>query len=245
MHRIVSFLVLTAALAACAADREPVADPVQPTTSAAPPTTTSTTLPVDPTFADWCDAAIGVRAATDAMDAIDPTDADAVEEALAMMIEQTAAAAPLAPDEIADDVATSQDLLTRLDEALAAADYDFLSADLSAVAGDDAAEVANDRVEAFNVEHCGFVPSDDGADGGDADPTTATDDAPVFDPADGSVRDQTIALLESRGFTAEEAGCLFDNMNLDDPNLANDQEALLALVETCDIDLQRLAGLGG
>ena len=109
---------------------------------------------------------------------------------------------------------------------------------------DSAAEAANDRIEAFNAEACGLEPIDGGdqvASGDDpADPG-----APVFDPANGSIRDQTVALFVSRGFTEDEAGCLFDNMDLQDPELATNQESLLALVEACDLDLERLAGLGG
>lgn len=248
-------------LVACDGDRDPVLDPDPPAAAddaadvaddvadddggavdgeeAAAP---SEEPVIDPEFADWCTAARSVREATVAMDEIDPTDPASVEGALTQLRERTEAAAPLAPDEIADDVAVSLDLLRRVDDALAAADYDFVRADLSTIAGDDgASEAADDRIEAFNAEACGIPPMADAA----ADDETASADGPVLDPADGPVRDQTIALLVERGFTEAEAACLFDNIDLNDPDLSTDQEALLALIATCDLDLERLSGLGG
>ena len=116
-------LLMTAVLVACSGDREPVADLEQPDAAGEDASdedvATSTSAPTDPTRTEWCAAARSVREATAAMNIIDPTDPGAVEGALTLMVERTGAAAPLAPDEIAADVAVSLDLLERLDDALA------------------------------------------------------------------------------------------------------------------------------
>ncbi len=226
-----------AALGACGDDREPVADPNPPTTV---PAEEDVDGPGSSDVAAWCGAARLVREASLAMDLIDPTDADAVEAAITQMVDRSADAAPLAPDEISDDVATSLATMRRLEAAHADVDYELLRADLSAVVAGGGSAEADDRIEAFNAEHCGFTV--DATDDAVADPT---DDGRVFDPADGPLRDQSIALLVEEGFTEDEAACIFDNIDLSDPNLVNDEEELLALVVTCDLDVERLAGLGG
>ena len=48
-----------------------------------------------------------------------------------------------------------------------------------------------------------------------------------------------------QGFTAEEAGCIFDGFDFTDPTFADDMEAIVAVFAACDIDLARLAELGG
>lgn len=234
-HRAVVMLLL-AVLVACADDREPVADP-DPRGAGAATTGTSVGEP-DVETAAWCDAAGGVRDATSALDGVEPTDPAGVEAALSELILRTEAAVEVAPDEIADDVRASLDLVQQLDRALADVDYDFLAADPSGfTTGADAAE-AKARVDAFNLEACGIEPVAEDAD------VDAGADVPAIDRE--TLRDQAIAIFVEQGFTAEEAACLFDNMDLDDPGLATDETAMLALVERCELDLERLgATVGG
>ena len=180
----------------------------------------------------WCDAAREVRDATLAMDSVDPTDPAAVEESLTVMIERTQAAAAVAPPEVADDVAAVLELMQQLDRVLAEADYDFLEADPSGVVDEDGTEEANARIDAFNARACGLDPIEQ-----EAEPTSSIDGE--------AIREQAIQVFVDQGFTQEEAACLFDNLDLDDPDLATDEEAMFELIQVCDLDLERLAGTMG
>jgi hypothetical protein len=67
----------------------------------------------------------------------------------------------------------------------------------------------------------------------------------VFDPS-GDIRGQWIDHLVSCGFTAEEAGCLFDHIKFDDPDVAaGDPEAMLPAFDACFIDQSRIDEIGG
>jgi hypothetical protein len=69
--------------------------------------------------------------------------------------------------------------------------------------------------------------------------------APVFDPS-GSIRDQFVDHLVGCGFTADEAGCLFDHIKFDDPDVAaGDPEAMVPAFEACSIDPSRVVEIGG
>ena len=69
--------------------------------------------------------------------------------------------------------------------------------------------------------------------------------APVFDPS-GSIRDQFVDHLVGCGFTADEAGCLFDHIKFDDPDVAaGDPEAMVPAFEACAIDPSRVVEIGG
>lgn len=220
---IPSVLLVLAPLAvsACGGADDPVADP-------ATEATTTTAARPDGFDSEWCTSARRLAAASSVMDAVDPTDPEAVEDAVTEMLAEAEAAAPLAPPEIADDVEAALTSFREIDAALAAVEYDLLRADLSGIADDQA---ASERVDAYNVDVCGLEPdSDDDATGGD------------FDPAAGPIRDQLIETFVARGFTAEEAGCLIDNVDVTDPAQMADEQVLLGLIETCGIDLDRLTG---
>jgi hypothetical protein len=80
-------------------------------------------------------------------------------------------------------------------------------------------------------------------------PTTAAtsgcDAAPIFDPS-GPIRDQWVDHLVNCGFTADEAGCLFDHIKFDDPDVAaGDPEAMLPAFQACFIDQSRIDEIGG
>lgn len=223
-----STLACLIVLASCSDDREPVADPAPATELQE---TVSSTVPSSDGLDAWCAAARDVREATTAMDAVDPTDPAAVEQALGEMLARSEEALAVAPAEIADDVSSVFALVQELDRVLADADYDFLEADPADIVTDDGADEANARIAAFNADRCGFEPVDDVA-----------GSTPVDRDA---LREQAIDVFVEQGFTAAEAACLFDNMDLDDPDLATDDEAMLELIQICDLDIERLAGTSG
>jgi hypothetical protein len=74
---------------------------------------------------------------------------------------------------------------------------------------------------------------------------TACGTEPAVD-LEASLRDQFVAYLASCGFTAEEAGCLFDNLDFGDPAVASGQsEPIVAAFDVCGIDQSRAAEIGG
>lgn len=212
------------ALAACGGPGEPVADPETP------PAATTTTMPRPEGFdSAWCESARRLSAASSVMDAVDPTDAEAVEEAVTEMLAEAELAAPDAPPEIAADVEAALASFREIDAALAAVDYDLLRADLSGIADD---QGSSERVDAYNVEICGLEPDVD------AGATTGSE----FDPRAGPIRDQLIDTFVARGFSPEEAGCIVDNVDVTDAEQMRDEQVVLELITACEIDLERLTG---
>lgn len=187
---------------------------------------------------EWCIAAREMETVADAMDDIDYTDPEAVETAVTEFVSKYEEIAPLAPAEIAGDIALNMEGALLLRDALAAVDYDFLVADLSAIGRIEAeADAAKDRIEAYNERACG-IPADVEAD--------TTDDATEseFDPFEGSIRDQVIAELVRSGFTEDEAACFFDNIDFTDPDAAGDTDAIMVMLDECGIDIARLMEIG-
>lgn len=185
---------------------------------------------------EWCVAAREMSAVADALDAVDYTDPTAVEAAVTEFVSKFEEIAPLAPDEIADAVATNLAGAHVLRDALAEVDYDFLIADLSVIAEREAeTDAAQDVISSYNETACG-IPADD-------DETEDTDES-AFDPLEGSVRDQVIAELVRAGFTEEEAGCFFDSIDFSDPDAGEDMSAIMEMLDACGIDLMRLMELG-
>ena len=151
----------------------------------------------------------------------------------------------MAPPEIAEAVSTSYEGVVRLDTELAAVEYDFLRADLSAIEELDAEmDLASEQISTYNDSVCGIPADDAGADATAGGETSGGNDD-SFDPTAGSIRDQTIAQLTASGFTEEEAGCMFDNIDLTDPTLGTDMSVIVEVFEVCGIDVTRLAELGG
>lgn len=207
--------------------------------------------------AAWCDIVPGSDAINDIFDTItdDPADVAAslgrVEEYLGQMSQA-------APAEIADDVRVLTESTQQLIDAFAAADFNVLDVDLSFLE-DSATEArmndANTAIDTYTERECGRPFGDEDTAGADPDSTDAGDlgdladlaeDSGVFDPSAGTIRDQLIAQFESIGLTTEEAECIADNLDFSDPAVqSGDIAAVLGLFETCDIDMGRLAELGG
>lgn len=188
---------------------------------------------------DWCAAARDVEAAGDPFDAagFDFTDPASVEVAFGDILLALENARAVAPPEIADAVETSYNGFLQLRDALAEVDYDFLRADLAVIDELDVEmNTAVDEIGVYNEAVCGIPadgPSDDDVDDSD------------FDPSAGSIRDQTVAQLVVQGFTQQEAECIFDQIDLTDPDLASDMNVIIEVFEICEIDLARLAELAG
>ena len=240
--RIAALVVAGAlVLAACdggsdsAATTTTDAAPAETTTpTAAAPTTVPPTTDGTDEFAEWCAVAVEVDALSDESDAVDYTDPVAVEEYLDELVPALESAASQAPDEIAEAVATSADIAGQLRDALADADYDMLTADLSLIDElDDERDAAQEAIRAFNAEHCG-IEFDDESDDGDDD----------FSFSDGSLRDQFIGQLVDSGFTLPEAACIFDEMDFSAADSFDDPETLLPIFEACGIDVDRLEEIG-
>jgi hypothetical protein len=184
----------------------------------------------------WCGAAHAVDDAGLGFDAVDFTDPAAVEAAIDELVSSYDEASRVAPAEIRDDVATSFDGLRELRAQLAAVGYDFLDADLSVLEDSDGSiGAANARIERYNLDVCGIVPSGSDQAAGPGG----------FDPAAGTIRDQTIAQLVAAGFTQDEAGCIFDHLDFTDPTLGSDMTVIAGVFDTCGIDLARLGEIGG
>jgi hypothetical protein len=210
-----SVLVVLAVLSACGGGEDPVvAD------GATDEATDDRPAGYD---SEWCVSARELADTSAAIDAVDPNDPEAVRAAVTEMLASTEAAAPLAPAEIADDVAESLATFQALDAALAEVDYDLLRADLTGIADDLS---ATERVDAYNAEVCGLDLGD---------PTTS-EPASDIDLTEGSVRDQIVATLVAQGFSEEQAGCILDSIDPTEAATMSEEELLLGVIAACGID---------
>ncbi len=221
------------------------------TTASTEPAATTTTegqsTGDQPTFqgdagSDWCVAAQEVEDASAAIDAVDFTDPAAVEEAFTEALRLMEMAIEFAPPELQGDLDVTLEGFKQLQDALIAVDYDFLNADLSVLEDRDAImQAASDNIEVYNEQVCGIT-----ADGsGNTDDTTPGSSGNDFDPGAGTIREQATAELVASGFTEAEASCIFDNLDFTDPALADDMTAIVGVFDLCEIDLARLAEIGG
>jgi hypothetical protein len=202
----------------------------------------------------WCGVAQELSDLSDTLDDIDPFDPPAIETAYGELRSTADRARSAAPAEIRADVELLADGVAQIDDALAAADYNFLDVDLAFMDdfGDEFDE-ASDRLDAFNVRECGFDPDDqlDGdldVGGGDAGTDDADDDHSRDDlyPAAGPVRDQIVGELVAGGFTSDEAECIIDNLDMAGiASAPDDPMAMIEVFDMCDISLERLLELDG
>lgn len=190
----------------------------------------------------WCVAARDIQDLSDAGDALDFTDPEAVQEQFTSFRDALEDAIDEAPDEIQEDVEASKAAFDEIIEALEAADWNFLDIDTALFEElGTRAEEAGDRIEAYNERVCGIEASDD-----DEEPTSSSVPGTATEGASGTLREQLVAQFVATGFTEEEANCLADNFDFSDSALTEgDTTAILELFETCGIDLDRIAELGG
>ncbi len=183
------------------------------------------------TNSDWCIAARQLDSITNDIDATlsDPAAAEAFFTEVLPMFD---AALPLAPDEIAAEVALAVDGFHQLGDAFSVAGYDILNADL-AVLNDASIREANDTIDQYGEQVCGIEL-------GSADESSSND----FDPSAGTITEQLITQLMQLGLTQEQATCFADNADFTDPNFGTDLNAIAELFEQCEIDPTQLVGLG-
>ena len=147
----------------------------------------------------------------------------------------------LAPDDIRPDLEKSAEAFKIMVDAFADAEYNFFDVDLGAleiVDDDPAYEQASDALDQYLFSECG-VGTDPSLDADDD-----TDDSSDEPGLEGTLREQMQDEFIELGLTAEEAGCIADEM---DPATFSfeDTGTILALFEACDISLERLAEIGG
>jgi hypothetical protein len=205
---------------------------------------------------DWCVDALSFDEATDVLDSAEIPTADELRAALESVEGRLDEIAASAPNAIKDDVETSFEGMRLLFDALADADYDFLSMDLAALdeIDDPKYEEAAENIEAYLEDVCGRAPdepSDSGddtsADDGAGDDTGFLDDdsGNVDLPTDGTVRDAIVEGLVASGFSESEASCLAETLSAEILANADDPSVMFDAFDTCGIDLARLGELGG
>lgn len=205
----------------------------------------------------WCATAERLDEESSLLDDVDPFDPESIEAAYSEFRSLVEDARSAAPEEIRDDVATLADGVIRVDEELAAADYNFLDVDISFMDELSAEmDAASTRLDEFNERECGFeIDADDdlgdlgdlGDTGGSGDTGDSGDEgAGGLGTGSGTVRDQLVAELVGSGFSETEAQCVADNLDITQmANAEADPTVMLQVFDDCGIDLARLAELGG
>jgi len=185
---------------------------------------------------EWCDLARDIEERNDALDEAQTLEREQLREAYDDFVSALDDVRDDAPDEIREDVEVAADAAREFFDALDDVDFNILDLDLESleeVTTD--LEAASDRIQEYNERVCG-IPADD--------EDTSTADT-VFDPGEGTIREQIVEQFVDSGFTEEEAECLADNIDFNDPAFAEgDIEAMMELFETCGLDMERLAELG-
>lgn len=183
------------------------------------------------TNSKWCVAARELDSIKNDIDA-PLSSPEAAEAFFTEILPKFDAALPLAPDEIASEVALAVDGFHKLGEAFSVAGYDILEADL-AILDDDLIREANDIIDQYGDQVCGIEIES-------SDESSAAD----FDPTSGTITEQLIAQLMQLGLTEEQATCFVDNADFTDPNFGKDLNVMAELFDQCEIDPTQLAGLG-
>ena len=205
---------------------------------------------------DWCVRALELDDRLEVLDDADIPTADLLRESFENADSLFDDLLDNPPAEIRGDVETSVEGFRLLVDALEDADFNFLNVDLRAfdTLDDPKYDEAGDNIQQYLEDECGLEPDDDDdsiddfADPTDGDDSDDGDDLLDTDlPEGGTIRDVMIDSLESSGFSADEAGCLADQLGDDLSAFSNpdDPSAILGLFDQCNIDLARLAELGG
>ncbi|MDA3032295.1 MAG: hypothetical protein O3B90_08215 [Actinomycetota bacterium] len=158
-----------------------------------------------------------------------------------------------APDEIKEPAKKRAEGTQMLVDAIKAADYNVFDADLGFmqdVTLEADLDAASEKLDVYTETNCGrsFSSGDDTDTGDGAVDTSgdAVDDSGDFNPGDGTIREQLVAQFVSIGLANEEAECIADKLDFNDPAVqSGDIAAMLGVFEECGIGLDRLAELGG
>ena len=185
---------------------------------------------------DWCTAAALLEEGVADLDNMDVRDTRVVEATLTGRAQVLEAAQALAPAEIADDVARSNEGFNEIRDLFEGAEWNALDVDLVAL---DRAN-ADMTLSAFNVAQYNFEVCGVGQDPGAPPASPGQGLQRLFGPDANPV--QTVNELVTRGFTADEAQCLVDGFDIGETVIESTGN-LLDTFETCSIDVQLLAGL--
>ena len=163
-----------------------------------------------------------------------------------------------APDEIKEPARKLAEGTQIMVDAIKAADYNIFDADLGFMQDltlEADLDAASEKLDAYTETNCGrsFSSGEDtDTDTGVAGDGTvdasgdAVDDSGDFNPGDGTIREQLVAQFVSIGLANEEAECIADKLDFNDPAVqSGDIAAMLGVFEDCGIGLDRLAELGG
>lgn len=191
---------------------------------------------------DWCEAANAVDSGTDVLDTADFTDPVSLEQSFVQALAVVTAAQRLAPPEIAGDVATTVEGFGTLTASLEQVGWSFIDLELNVLDELNAPiQLASYNIQKYNFEVCG-VGTDPGLPPSPDDFTAPT---PGGVELDGTIRDQAVQGLVQAGFTEEQASCLLDELDINDPAAFNDTTAILNVFTQCGISLDQLGQLGG
>ncbi len=209
-----------------------------PTTDGDDENADSGEIPTGDANSDWCVASRDINDRFDALDLVDFSDREMLERTYTEALDALRDAQRLAPPELRDVVAVNIDGFTTLNGALDDVDWSFFDLDLSVIEElDTEMSAVNRTIDEYNFYVCEI---DNGF-----DPDASTDDDADDDlPAEGTIRDATIAEIVSQGFTQQEAECIVDKIDFTsiDPS---DNTYMLSVFEECEISLSRLGELFG
>ena len=202
---------------------------------------------------DFCDFVERTQDTDELLESITGDPAE-LEEAMTELRSRVEALADVAPGEIGDDVKLFTDGILKLVDALDAADYDFLDADLAFLEDEQLAQsisAATERIDEYSGDRCGIelgVSGDEPSTSDQDDEDVGGDDASGddFSLEGGTIREQLLEQFVGFGFTQDEANCLVEQIDVSNVDvLAGDPAEVLAMFEDCDIPLTKLAELGG
>jgi len=199
---------------------------------------------------DFCDFVDRTRDTDDLLESIggDPAELEAAMNELRDRVDELR---DLVPSEIAGDADVFADAILKLVDALEAADYDILNADLAFLDDDQLDEVitaATERIDELTEKRCGVSLGISDDESSASDPVDDGDDASAddFSLDGGTVREQFIEQFVALGLTLVEATCITDKIDLTNATgIEDDLTEILALFEECGISLSRLAEIGG
>jgi len=211
------------------------------------------------TAASWCDFGVEFDV-VDEFFASPGTDPSELKDGMILVESFVQRLTDEAPDEIKEPAKKVAEATQMLIDAFKAADYNVLDIDLgflenSTLEGE--LDAASDKLDAYTETNCDSSFSGDDSADTDTDPVVsddgtvvasgdAMDDSDDFNLDDGTIREQLVAQFVSIGLANEEAECIADKLDFNDPSVqSGDIGAMLGVFEDCGIGLDRLAELGG
>lgn len=260
---VAAALVLT--LAACGGDDGGNADAPDATSDATADDTTDTTAAegsddtdapadtADSTGNPFCDSALRIAAAFDALDTDEIiTDPSALEESFGIANEELQRLAADPPAEVAEQLSVMAGAYVELAEALESVEFDFEALFTDEAAGavlekmdSEEMNAAGSALDDYTESECGFRIGDDQTDTSGTD-EGSTDTMPdVSIPLDGTDVEQITALYQSMfGLDDAQASCLAEKvveLGGDAAGEMSDVSAVMGLFADCNISMEDLS----